>query len=241
MHGTFASGTCVCTSASQHSVVGGLGVRPLGSVRKVVGTTSTRLPYALVPIDGLQRHGYSLRDPVEPPSGLFERGYGKWVNGARAGLFYLFSHKGVSDIRRVNTAGQHRGRKYPPTPSCVVLTQAQHGPEKYPPTPFVHPMATQEAEDFVLCCVVLCCVVLCCVVLCCVVLCWVGLGWVGLCCVVLCCVVLCCVTTEHNTTQHNKIKKKNTAQNDTRKKPKTKQGMTQHNTTQHNITQHNTT
>ena len=101
------------------------------------------------------------------------------------------------------------------------------------PPPFVHPMATQEAEDFVLCCVVLCCVVLC--------------------CVVLCCVVLGCPTqptqpnptqpnptqpnptqpnptqpnptqqhntTQHNTTQHNKIKKKNTAQNDTRKKPK---------------------
>ena len=60
--------------------------------------------------------------------------------------------------------------KYPPTPSCVVLTQAQHGREKYPPTPFIHPMATQEAEDFVLCFVVLCCVVVCCVVLCCVVL-----------------------------------------------------------------------
>ena len=49
-------------------------------------------------------------------------------------------------------------------------------------------MATQEAEDFVLCCVVLCCVLCCvvlCVVLCCVVLCWVVLG-----CVVLCWVVL---------------------------------------------------
>ena len=30
----------------------------------------------------------------------------------------------------------------------------------------VHPMATQEDGDFVLCCVVLCCVVSCCVVLC---------------------------------------------------------------------------
>ena len=49
--------------------------------------------------------------------------------------------------------------------------------------PPVHPMATQEDGDFVLCCVVLCCVVLCCVVLC---------------CVVLCCIVLCCVVDISN-------------------------------------------
>ena len=35
--------------------------------------------------------------------------------------------------RRVNTAGQHGGEKYPPTPYCVVLTQPQHGGEKYTP------------------------------------------------------------------------------------------------------------
>ena len=36
---------------------------------------------------------------------------------------------------RINTAGRHRGGKYPTTPSCVVLTQAQHEREKYPPLP----------------------------------------------------------------------------------------------------------
>ena len=99
-----------------------------------------------------------------------------------------------SEIRRVNTAGQNRGRKYPPTPSCVVLTQAQHGPEKYPP-PLCPAYGNTRTRRFcvVLCCVVLCCVVLCCVVLCCVVLCCVVLCCVVLCCVVLCCVVLCCV------------------------------------------------
>ena len=78
----------------------------------------------------------------------------------------------------------------PPTPSCVVPTQAQHGPEKYPPPP-LSPL-WQHTNPQILCCVVLCCVVLCCVVLCCVVLCCVVLCCVVLRCVVLCCVVLCC-------------------------------------------------
>ena len=161
-------------------------------------------------------------EPKNPPQTVARPAHCHRRNPTSPNLPSTFRCRATMDIRRVNTAGQHRGRKYPPTPSCVVLTQAQHGPEKDPPTPFVHPMATQEAEDFVLCCVVLCCVVLCCVVLCCVVLGWVGLGWVVLCCVVLCCVVLCCVvlccvvlccvvlqqnTTQHNTTQQNKKEK----------------------------------
>ena len=75
----------------------------------------------------------------------------------------------MSGKRCVNTAGQHKGEKYPPSPSCVVLTQAQHGGEKYPP-PLCPPHLNTRSRRF-------------CVVLCCVVSCWVGLGWVGLCCV----------------------------------------------------------
>ena len=99
-----------------------------------------------------------------------------WHNFLEHRKLELGSRSVLSGKRRVDMAGQHRGEKYPPSSCYVVLTQAQHGGEKVTP-PFVHPMATQEDEDFVLCCVVLCCVVLCCVVLC---------------CVVLCCVVLCC-------------------------------------------------
>ena len=70
---------------------------------------------------------------------------------------------------RVNT-GQRGGEKYPPpSPSCLVLTQAQHDHEKSPP--LARPMATQEHGDFVLCCVLCCGVVWCGVV-------WCGVVWI---------------------------------------------------------------
>ena len=52
----------------------------------------------------------------------------RFVKRKRLALLLL-----TQENRRVNTAGQHGGEKYPPSPSCVVLTQVQHGGEKYPP------------------------------------------------------------------------------------------------------------